>query len=988
MTKPKPPGGAKKKISYLNKEAQKYELISIDAMFPGAVKLLNKGFLNQEDLEINNLTTAAQPFGFRSLWSVPEDDGSPNFMSIVSEDDSIKNDSNILEYRIALTHSDDFDVVADDKTERFVVDVAYPPSYPPAPPFVKIYTNFTLTPQQRGHFVDMCRATILDSHPLFQERIIPLCDIVVERIKLCRDMQTDAWSELSFKRTKENGVVQQARDAPTPTQQDQTPQPKAISELIEAQSRFHADVLKELGLSPDTKTFAPSSNLPELTPSNESLPLPGQDILQSEWPVLEETALLRRSPIDFYTYSNILENEEDLSPEGRTSDVPNIKSKALKRRRRRETISSYPGEGQDPVLQSSVTVTRTGTSRIETDFHMWTAVCCEDDYAIPALKVQGPVSKYYQRPKQGVLSLTAVNQIDKFKYNLTVIRIGFIATALDEFNARVEMDSQAIALHLKSTIQAFSHTDNPHLGRINSVWIDYIPAAFIKKFISTQSTVVETGRGREICVCVQSENLDNLTKVNSYNQVQGLVKSDPLLPVKISEQALEIITMLHRHKFAFLQDFEALRLEVDDLGFNLKLPGANVSAAAYITFRQNSDSDEKFARAIARLLGLPTPLKEIMEEHSKVCTAACKTPTNACPQLLAIDIRLFCVFFVKFVKRVCIGNIELPEEAKPFLTEAERTVKTPLKDVTTALDLLEKVHLTRPTVNRQILKDFLYQTANPTSPEGMLAVHRLFNRQHFNVQPDLFLFNSKEFILSQFWDDNLASHIAYHRKMRDEILEMVDKGGKDDEVLKDVVKDLLDSCQSMQFSTFTETFLTSSVLYKDVITANFVGSFAESISAWQVDLPSLLAVARCISASEYTGIVRSMKSSAIIGRHRGIRALYTIDFLGLAPEDPTSTYLTESNFLIHLPKSLWNSLMASRMNAPVCNDRVAEQPLMCIQNVYRPGEQYGHPVIALRFLLYSNCAVDEFPGVDFAPWGELCVSLGVLFQPFLKRLGT
>eukprot|EP01054_Gregarina_sp_Poly1_P000957 Gregarina_sp_Poly_1__956@NODE_1232_length_4698_cov_23_179659_g839_i0_p1_GENE_NODE_1232_length_4698_cov_23_179659_g839_i0NODE_1232_length_4698_cov_23_179659_g839_i0_p1_ORF_typecomplete_len493_score75_31PriCT_1/PF08708_11/0_15_NODE_1232_length_4698_cov_23_179659_g839_i022113689 len=351
--------------------------------------------------------------------------------------------------------------------------------------------------------------------------------------------------------------------------------------------------------------------------------------------------------------------------------------------------------------------------------------------------------------------------------------------------------------------------------------------------------------------------------------------------------------------------------------------------------------------------------------------------------MLAIDTRMFCNFFAKFIKMISTTN-ELSAEITPFTTQIEKLLKTRLKDFTSSLDLLQMANITKPMLDRETLKDFLYQTANPMSPDGMLAVDRLFKRQHFWIQPDIFLFNSKEIVLSQIWHDPLEDHLLYYNKIRSEILEADASLILDDTVLKHSAKDFLEASQTIRFGSFTESFRFPSIIYKDVITSQILGSFIESISGLQVDLPSVLGSHLSMSQKEYAFALKSLMGDKCT-RLRGLKLLETVDFLGFVPEDRTSTYLTKTNFLITLPKSLVSSLMSSRSHVI---DQVLEQPQVCIQNVYRPGEHYGHPLSALRLLVYTNFVSDDQFGLEFSSWAELFVSLGVLFQPFLNRFGS
>eukprot|EP01054_Gregarina_sp_Poly1_P000959 Gregarina_sp_Poly_1__958@NODE_1232_length_4698_cov_23_179659_g839_i0_p2_GENE_NODE_1232_length_4698_cov_23_179659_g839_i0NODE_1232_length_4698_cov_23_179659_g839_i0_p2_ORF_typecomplete_len455_score64_01DUF2617/PF10936_8/0_078_NODE_1232_length_4698_cov_23_179659_g839_i08472211 len=379
------------------------------------------------------------------------------------------------------------------------------------------------------------------------------------------------------------------------------------SDLMAAQSRFHADVLKELGLGTESKSFPPAplqteSDL-ESDLSNDTQKQPPDEDFGS--PLLENS---RRNPIDFYYQLNLVDREG--TPENRSLDVQTLKSsKSIKRRKqRRETISLLTGEANSAspisVPGSLPSGHKKGLSRIDSDFHNFKLILLNEDHGIPSLKIQGPVSKHFQKPQQGILSFTAINRIDKFRYIICVVRVEFITSALREFHPSLSHDFNSLALQIKSAVQSFSHTDNIHLGRINSVWLDFIPTDFLNGFLSISQAPCPGVK--ESCVCVQSECLDNLIKVTSYTEIQEYVEKDPLLPVRVAQQILETMTFLHRHKFAFLQDFENLRMTVDDLGYTLKLPTPNIAATTYIALTHSGSTitDERAARATARLLGV------------------------------------------------------------------------------------------------------------------------------------------------------------------------------------------------------------------------------------------------------------------------------------------------------------------------------------------------------------------------------------------------
>lgn len=57
-------------------------------------------------------------------------------------------------------------------------------SYPPDPPLIHIYSNCLLPEKSRKAMANGCLAAVLDSHPLFPERVSPVCDIVLEAIRL------------------------------------------------------------------------------------------------------------------------------------------------------------------------------------------------------------------------------------------------------------------------------------------------------------------------------------------------------------------------------------------------------------------------------------------------------------------------------------------------------------------------------------------------------------------------------------------------------------------------------------------------------------------------------------------------------------------------------------------------------------------------------------------------------------------------------------
>lgn len=164
-------------------------------------------------------------------------------------------------------------------------------------------------------------------------------------------------------------------------------------------------------------------------------------------------------------------------------------------------------------------------------------------------------------------------------------------------------------------------------------------------------------------------------------------------------------------------------------------------------------------------------------------------------------------------------------------TRFSQLAATKIIDLPTLLDLIQDQSIFRPLVSRKDLKSvnktsfsksesqILYKVSDPLSVESHAAVSKLFRTQKNLSSPTSFIFQYKEDILKQHIDEAFVSALDLACNLWESSYEA--------ETCCSVADLVTETEIDLHFQPYATSFAVPGIIYRDLYTAQIVGSILE-----------------------------------------------------------------------------------------------------------------------------------------------------------------